>query len=114
MEGLAAAASVAGIVSLAVQIAQIMQKQIDEVRDADERLLQIVHEIQATAAGLSNLQDLLLDEEERPSGRVLNDRCHSHIKSVLCRCNVTFRNITVLLSKPGSQYLPILTTSSEG
>jgi len=111
MEGLAAAASVIGIVSLAVQI---VQRQIDEVRNADERLLQIVHEIRAIAADLSSPQDLLLDDEGKyPGGRVLNSRCHVDIKSLLDRCNAIFRNIAVLYRKLGSRYLLMLTTSSE-
>ncbi|MCJ1395405.1 hypothetical protein MMC18_008291 [Xylographa bjoerkii] len=108
MEALGAAASVVGIVSLGIQIGQILQKQIDDVRNADLRLLQIVYEIGATATSLQNLQALLLQDEENPSERIFSRQCYQDIVSILNRCNVVFRNITVLVAKSGTAVLALV------
>ncbi|MCJ1385968.1 hypothetical protein MMC17_009093 [Xylographa soralifera] len=108
MEALGAAASVVGIVSLGIQIGQILQKQIDDVRNADLRLLQMVYEIGATAASLQNLRALLLKDEENPSERIFSHQCYQDIISILSRCNVVFRNITVLVAKSGTAVLALV------
>ena len=100
MEALGAVGSVVGIISLGIQIAQILQAQINTVRDADARLLQVVWEIQATASALSNLQDLLL-EDKGPDNRIFSDDGHHDIDCIIRRCDHVFRNITALIAKTG-------------
>ncbi|MCJ1252073.1 hypothetical protein MMC30_009311 [Trapelia coarctata] len=92
-------ASLAGIISLGISISQIMQKQIDDMRNADQRLLQIVFEIQGTAAALADLQNLLLEDESRPQSKILNANGQKNVLVLVTQCNVIFRNIIVLLAK---------------
>jgi len=100
LSAIGAMASVAGIISLGIQISQILQKQIDDVRNADERLLQIVHEIRGTAAALASLQDILVEEEKRGfNRRIFSVRGRRDIWDAVTRCNGIFRNIAVLLAK---------------
>ena len=101
MEVLGAVGSVVGIISLGIQIAQILQAQINAVRDADARLLQIVWEVQATASALSNLQDLLLEDRDDPDHRIFSDGGHHDIDCIIRRCDYVFRTITTLIAKTG-------------
>ena len=97
MEALGAAASIVGIVSLGIQIGQILQKQIDDVQYADLRLLQIASEIWATARSLQNLQALLLEDEENQSERIFSHQSYQDIIAILNRCNVVFFEILLSL-----------------
>ena len=107
MEALGAAASVVGIVSLGIQLAQILQKQIDGIRDADKRLTQIVFEIKATSACLSSLRSLLLAEEEERNyeDRILNERASQDINGLVERCHVVLRDIISLVADSGQAAL---------
>lgn len=100
---LGAAGSVVGIVSLGLQLAQLMQAQIDGVRNADERLVQVVFEIRATAAGLNNLQEVLLYERKHSGRKTLRNKDRSDIISIVIRCNQIFRKIIVLIAKSGKE-----------
>ncbi|MCJ1250861.1 hypothetical protein MMC30_008089 [Trapelia coarctata] len=101
MDPISVAGTAIGAISLGVQIAQILQTQIDQLLNADERLVQIVFEIRATAAGLANLQEVL-DYEKKYSGhKSLRDGGQSDIKSIISRCNHIFRKVVVLIAKPG-------------
>ena len=104
MEALGAVGSVVGIISLGIQIAQILQAQINTVRDADAKLLQLVWEVQATASALSNLQDLLLEDKDSDN-RIFNDGGHHDINCIIRRCDYVFRNITALIAKTGKAAL---------
>jgi hypothetical protein len=100
MDPATAAGLAVGVISLGMQIAQIIQAQIDQVRDANERLVQIVFEIRATAAGLTNLEEILLYEK---GYKALKEKDHSDLDSVIARCNQIFRKIVVLLAKSGKE-----------
>lgn len=108
MEVLAVTASIAGIVGLGIQIAQILQKQIGDVQDADDRLLQIVYEIGATTTSLQNLHELLRKDEDNPNEQLLSQQCRNDVMNILHRCNVVFRNLTVLLAKAGKSVLAVV------
>ena len=108
MEALGAAAGIVGIISLGVQIAQILQKQIDDVQDADNRLLQIVNEIGATNTSLQNLHELLHRDDNNPTEHLFSQQGRNDIMIILRRCNAVFRNITVLLAKAGKSVLAIV------
>jgi len=103
VDPISVAGTAIGAISLGIQITLILQTQIDQLRNADERLVQIVFEIRATAAGLANLQEVL-DYEKKHSGRkTIRDTDHSDIKSIISRCNHIFRKIVVLIAKPGKE-----------
>ncbi|MCJ1478875.1 Serine/arginine repetitive matrix protein 2 [Lambiella insularis] len=108
MEALGAAASIVGIVSLGIQLAQILQKQIGDVRDADERLLHIVIEIGATTTSLENLHELLRKDEDNPREQLFSQQGRNDIMVILRRCNAVFRNIIVLISKAGKGVLAVV------
>ena len=106
MDPLSAIASIVGIVGFGIQIAQILQKEIDAIQTATERVEQIVIEIRATATGLTNLQDFLLqDQEASVDDRIFNDEGRVEVAHVVRRCNTVFRNITVLVAKAGNGIL---------
>ena len=93
---LSAIASIVGIVGFGIQIAQILQKQIDETTTATERVEQIVIEIRATATGLNNLKDFLEQDDRAGEDRIFNDEGRLEVRHVVRHCNAVFRNITVL------------------
>ena len=106
MDPISAIASIVGIVGFGIQIAQILQKEIDAVQTATERVEQIVIEIRATATGLTNLQDFLLqDHEASLDDRIFNDEGRIEVAHIVRRCNTVFRNITVLVAKAGNAIL---------
>ena len=106
MDPVSAVASIVGIVGFGIQIAQILQKEIDAIQTATERVEQIVIEIRATATGLTNLQDFLLqDHEVSLDDRIFNDEGRTEVTHIVRRCNTVFRNITVLVAKSGNGIL---------
>lgn len=106
MDPVSAIASIVGIVGFGIQVAQILQKEIDAIQTATERVEQIVIEIRATATGLTNLQDFLLqDHEASLDDRIFNDDGRNEITHIVRRCNTVFRNITVLVAKAGNRIL---------
>ena len=106
MEGLAAAASIVGIVSLGIQLAQILQTQLDDIKDTDERLVQLVTEIKGTAYSISQLRDFLQEEEEKsPNDRILVDEGRAEFIRIIERCRVVYRNCVTLLAKAGTTAL---------
>lgn len=98
------AGSVVGIVSLGMELARILQGQIDQIATAKDRLSQFVFEVKATALALTNLQDVLLSTRN-PEDRLFNDRGYDDIKLVMDRCMIVYRNIAVLISKAGAACL---------
>ena len=109
MEAVAGIASVAGIIGLGIQIAQTLQREIDTVAKADERILQIVVELHATATNLSNLQSFLDKDSENQSTPMLTDEARREISWYTMRCDFIFRNFAVLLAKSARRYWPELT-----
>ena len=108
MEALGAVGSVVGVVSLGIQLAQILQQQIDSIRGADERVKEIVAELHATAASLGALQALQLRDEQSPANKIFNETGSHAISYVVQRCNFVFRNIVVLVSKAGKEALAVV------
>ena len=101
MEALGTAASIVGIVSLGLQLYQIVQVQLDDVRHADESLFQLVEQIRGTAHSLSQLREIILSDEESPSDRILGDEGYKELARIVSRCEVVYRNIVVLVAKAG-------------
>ena len=99
------AGSVVGIVSLGIQLGQIIQVQIDQVTGADERLVNFYLEIRDTSNALRDLGDLLVEDKHNQRGRVFKERGHRDIKTVVERCYVVFRNVAALISKAGAACL---------
>ena len=102
MEGVAAAASVVGIISLGIQLSQILQEQLDSVQNADERLVRVVIELHATADALESVQDLILADH---SQELFNEVGRAKISNLLSYCNRIFRNVVVLVAKAGTAVL---------
>lgn len=96
--------SVVGIVSLGIELARILQGQIDQISTAKDRLEQFVFEIKATALALTDLQDLLLSTRS-PKDRLFNDNGYDKINLVVDRCTIVYRNVAVLISKAGAASL---------
>lgn len=96
--------SVVGIVSLGIELARVLQGQIDQVATAKDRLAQFVFEIKATALALTDLQDLLLSTRN-PRDRLFNDKGYDDIKLFVDRCTIVYRNIAALISKAGTACL---------
>ncbi|KAK3177031.1 hypothetical protein OEA41_008357 [Lepraria neglecta] len=106
MDPLSATASIVGIVAFGIQIAQILQREIDTIQTATERVEQIVIEIRATSTGLTNLQDFLIqDIEASLDEQIFNDEGRNEVAHIVRRCNTVFRNITVLVAKAGNGIL---------
>ena len=105
MEALGAAASVVGIVSLGLQLAQILQTQIDDIKDADERLVQFVTEIKGTAYCLAQLRDILQEEEKSPDDRIFGDEGHAEFVRIIEKCDMIYRNCVALVVKAGTTAL---------
>lgn len=108
MDPVSAIASIVGIVGfgIRIQIAQILQKEIDAIQTATERVEQILIEIRATATGLTNLQELLLqDHGASLDERIFSDEGRVDVAHIVRRCNTVFRNITVLVAKAGHSML---------
>ena len=105
MDPLSAVASIVGIVGFGIQIAQILQQEIDAIQTATERVEQIVFEIRATATGLTNLHEFLLEDAEAAANHVFNEEGRMEVSHIVRRCNTVFRNITVLVAKAGNGVL---------
>ncbi len=102
---LSAVAGIVGIVGFAGQLARILQKEIDDISTARERVQQIVIEIRATSTGFSNLKKLLLEDAEDTNNEIFSSEARHEIDHHLRHCNAIFRNITVLVAKAGSGVL---------
>ena len=99
MEVIGGIAGVAGIIGLGIQIAQILQKEISAVAEADGRILQMVVELHATASGLSRLEEFLDEDSQAPNTSIFNAQGRSEIQSITQRCDSIFRSIVILLAK---------------
>ena len=105
-EALGIAGSVVGIISLGIQVSMILQKQVDDVLDAPEKVSQMIIEVKATAAGLTDLQDLLLqDKISGDNDKIFSQQGKDAINFVVQRCDLVFRNIVVLIAKAGKAVL---------
>lgn len=98
-------AGVVGIIGFGVQIARILQKEINEITTATERVEQIVIEIRATATGLTNLKEFLLEDANASENQIFNGEGLLEVTHIVRHCNTVFRNITVLVAKAGSGVL---------
>ena len=103
MEAAGAAASIAGIASLGLQLAQLLQKQVGEVVDAEERVNDLVSEVQATSNNFDKIKFLLYsDDRSRSDEQIVNEHFRSDLDFLISRCEVIFRNVVRLLAKAGT------------
>jgi hypothetical protein len=105
MEAVGAVGSIAGIASLGLQLAQLLQKQVGEIRDAEERVNDLVSEIQATSNNLDKIKSLLLSDDASTKKHTLNDRFREDLQYLIARCEAIFRNVVKLLAKAGTMAL---------
>ncbi|KAL9124393.1 MAG: hypothetical protein Q9217_006274 [Psora testacea] len=104
MDPLSAIASIGGIVSLGIQVAQILQKEIDAIASAEERLQQMVIELQATAHCLQDLEDFFV-RDQATTEPIINDQGKRDFGSVIQQCNLVFRRVTTIIAKAGRAVL---------
>ena len=99
MAGIGEVASVVGVIALGIQTAQILQKEIDAVLGADQRIQQMVIEIQATAHFLNDLKQYVA-----PGSRV-SRRTKREYEIIIRQCNIVFRRVIILIAKAGGKVL---------
>lgn len=87
-----------GIISLAIQVAEILDKAIDGVRTTDEIFQHIAVELRATAYGLKTLQ-IVLNEDLRASPPSDEDR--RNFNPIIQQRDKLFGQIAVSLNKMG-------------
>ncbi|KAL8858984.1 MAG: hypothetical protein Q9178_004465 [Gyalolechia marmorata] len=102
---LSAVAGIVGIIGFGGQIARILQKEIDDISTARERVQQIVIEIHATSTGFTSLKRLLLEDADDANNEIFSSEARHQIHHHLRHCNTIFRNIIVLVAKAGSAVL---------
>lgn len=102
MEALGVVASITGIVSLGIQVAQILQQQVGEYRDAEERINDLILEVQATSNNLNQIKDLLPGGDGSPKKHNFNNRFQDDLQFLIDRAEVIFRRVVKLLAKAGS------------
>lgn len=98
-------AGVVGIAGFGIQIAQILQEEVDDITTAKERVEQLAIEIRATATGLDNLKKLLVEDANDPDNQVFSDNGRLEVGYVVRHCNTAFRSITVIVAKAGDGVL---------
>ena len=98
-------ASVVGVVGFGIQVAQILQKEVDDITTAKERVEQIVIEIRATATGLNNLKDFLIEDTDDRDNATFNQEGLFEVSYIIRHCNIVLRNVTVLVAKAGNGVL---------
>jgi hypothetical protein len=114
MEALGAVGSIVGVVSLGVQISQILQKQIDEVKNADEKIAKFAIELRGASSSVEQLARILVDDGRAPrSDKLLNSNGRDALALSIQACNKVFRAITVLIAKSGEQVLAAVETFQE-
>lgn len=94
-----------GVVGFGIQVAQILQKEVDDLTTAKERVQQIVIEIRATTTGLNNLKDFLLEDANDRENTAFSEDGRLEISYIVRHCNNVFRNLTVLVAKAGNGVL---------
>lgn len=102
MEAVGAVGSIAGIASFGLQLAQLLQKQISEIRDAEERVNDLVSEVRATSNNLDQIKSLLLSNDASTKTPTLNHRFREDLQFLIQRCETIFRNVVTLLAKAGA------------
>ena len=106
MEAVGAAASIAGIASLGLQLAHLLQKQVGEVIDAEERVNDLVSEVQATSNNLNKIKSLLRSDNGPSGKQLVNEHFRHDLQFLINRCEAIFRNVVKLLAKAGTMALP--------
>lgn len=102
MEAVGAVSTVAGIASFGLQLVQQLQRQISEILDAEERVNDLISELQATSNNLEKIKSLLSSAEKVSSKKYfLNERFHEDLRFLIVRSEVIFRNVVKLLAKAG-------------
>ena len=95
-------AGIAGIASLGLQLAQLLQKQVGEIRDAEERVNDLISEVQATSNNLDKIKSLLLSDDASTKKHVFNEQFRGDLQKLIDRCEAIFRNVVKLLAKAGT------------
>lgn len=106
MEAVAAVSSIAGIASFGLQLAHQLQQQIGEIVDAEERVNDLVSELQATSNNLEKIKSLLLSDDTTSSHKqTVNEQFRKDLQFLIGRCEIIFRKVVKLLAKAGSMAL---------
>jgi hypothetical protein len=98
-----AAASIVGIVSFGLGLAKTLQAFVDSVIEAEETIILIVAEVNATASTLKRLQDFIeqdkaaSDQQHRTT--IFNDTGLKEIGACALQCQKIYVQIIVLIEK---------------
>ena len=106
MEAVGGVAAIAGIASFGLQLAQLLQKQVGDIRDAEERVRDLISEVQGTSNNLDKIKCLLLSNDASTNKHSLNGRFREDLQFLIDRCEAIFRNVVKLLAKAGTMAMP--------
>lgn len=102
-----AAASIVGIVSFGLGLAKSLQAFVDSVIEAEETIILIVAEVNATASTLKRLQDFIEQDkatsEQQHRATVFNDLGLKEIGACALQCQKIYVQIIVLIEKASMQ-----------
>lgn len=89
------------IISLAIQITEILENEIEKARSANRRVQHIAVDLRATAYLLTTLQTLLDEDLKISSDRLFTDKDRLNIDPVVQQCGKIFRQIANSFSRMG-------------
>src|SRR5215469_16068216 len=98
MDGLSVAVSVAGLVSLALQVKEVLHKYISDVKSAEEDVENLTHELDALRDVLGRLQDFF--HTNIAKAREF-DTTASVLANTVKSCAKSFADLDRLLKRPG-------------
>ena len=104
MEALAAigvVANFAGIIGIAIQLAEILETAIDVTRTADERVQRIAIELRVVASTLTKLRTLLNEDRKASNDRLFTDEESRNINLTVQQCGKILDEIALSFSKMG-------------
>lgn len=95
-------ANFAGIISLAIQLAEVIEKAIDNAKTADERVQHVAFELRATANALNTLQTVLSEDlKSSDDDRLFTDDNRRNISLIFEQCNPIFGKMAVSFARMG-------------
>ena len=104
MEALAAVgvvANFAGIIGIAIQLAEILEKAIDNTRTADERVQRIAIELRVLASTLTDLLTLLNEDQNSSHHHHFTNEQSRNINLSVQQCDKVLQEIALSFSKMG-------------
>ena len=94
-------ANFAGIIGIAIQLAEILEKAIDDTRTADERVQRIAIELRVLATTLTYLLTLLNEDSKSSHRHHFTDEQSRDISLIVQQCGKILQKIALSFSKMG-------------